>query len=162
VQPSCEFVHGTAVAFGRHAVLLRGPSGAGKSDLALRCLGLAGSPLEEPRLVADDQVVLRAQGAVPIASPPERLKGLLEVRGLGIMPVEYLANAELVLVCDLVDEAEVPRMPAEIPPSAELAGCLVPLMRLAAFHASTPLKLRLAVAHAAANLRKAGQDRTCA
>ncbi len=35
-----ELLHGTAIAIGGRAALIRGPSGAGKSDLALRCLGV--------------------------------------------------------------------------------------------------------------------------
>src|SRR5262245_62594676 len=36
-----ELVHGTCVALGRGAALIRGPSGSGKSDLASRFLFLA-------------------------------------------------------------------------------------------------------------------------
>ena len=61
-----ELVHGTCVALGRTAALLRGPSGSGKSDLALRFLFLARrgpAALEAPILVADDQVCLIRSGA---------------------------------------------------------------------------------------------------
>ena len=59
-----ELVHGTCVALGRTAALLRGPSGSGKSDLALRFLFLARrgpAALDAPILVADDQVCARSQ-----------------------------------------------------------------------------------------------------
>src|SRR5262245_51558605 len=61
-----ELVHGTCVALGRGAALLRGPPGSGKSDLALRFLYLARrgpAALEAPLLVADDQVRLARAGA---------------------------------------------------------------------------------------------------
>src|SRR5215470_7119252 len=60
-----ELVHGTCVALGRGAALIRGPSGSGKSDLALRFLYLARrgpAALEAPILVADDQVRVTREG----------------------------------------------------------------------------------------------------
>ena len=56
-----ELVHGTCVALGRRAALLRGSSGAGKSDLALRFMALAGEGALRPLLVADDQVWIEAR-----------------------------------------------------------------------------------------------------
>ena len=50
-----ELVHGTCVALGGRAALLRGGSGAGKSDLALRFMALPAEGALIPRLVADDQ-----------------------------------------------------------------------------------------------------------
>ena len=46
-------MHGTCVALGPYAALLRGRSGSGKSDLALRFLHLPPEQGLEPRLVAD-------------------------------------------------------------------------------------------------------------
>ncbi len=160
--PHGSFLHATCVAFGPYAVLLRGPSGAGKSDLALRCLSLNCAAGEEPLLVADDQVVVTARDGVAVASAPERLRGLIELRGIGIVAMAYAQSAELVLVCDLVSEERVPRMPPETSEIFEISGLTLPLIRLAAFHASTPLKLKIAVAQAAANLHRLEQDRTCA
>src|SRR5262245_43436739 len=85
---AAELVHGTCVAFGRSAALLRGPSGSGKSDLALRFLFLARrgpAALEPPTLVADDQVRIRREGARLLVEAPATLRGKLEVRGLGIV-----------------------------------------------------------------------------
>ena len=70
-------VHATCVAIGDRAVLLCGPSGSGKSDLALRLID-GGA-----QLVADDQVVLRAEGGRIVARAPEALAGRMEVRGIG-------------------------------------------------------------------------------
>ena len=105
-----ELVHGTCVAFGRRGVLLRGEPGAGKSDLALRFVALPPEAEERPALVADDQVWIAAgdKGAL-MASPPAALAGKIEVRGLGIVEVPFLPEAELKLVCDLVGETDVPR-----------------------------------------------------
>ncbi|WP_040850329.1 HPr kinase/phosphorylase, partial [Nitrospirillum viridazoti] len=75
-------VHATCVSVGGAGVLLRGASGSGKSDLALRLVD-AGA-----LLVADDQVALAADPTATLltATAPERLAGLIEVRGLGILP----------------------------------------------------------------------------
>ncbi|HUC46507.1 MAG TPA: aldolase, partial [Hyphomicrobiaceae bacterium] len=99
-----ELVHGTCVALGRTAALLRGPSGAGKSDLALRFLFLARrgpAALEPPVLVADDQVWLVCNGERILVRPPETIRGRMEVRGIGIVEVKSLAEADLALVVDL-------------------------------------------------------------
>ena len=102
-----ELVHGTCVALGRTAALLRGPSGAGKSDLALRFLFLARrgpAALEAPILVADDQVCLVRNGERLLARPPDTIRGKIEVRGIGIVEVKSLMEADLALVVDLVPE----------------------------------------------------------
>ena len=141
-----ELVHGTCVAFGRRGALLRGRSGAGKSDLALRFLSLPGDGEHRPSLVADDQVWIEARnGDGLLASPPPAIAGKIEVRGLGLVEVPFLAEAELVLVCDLVSETEVPRMPPESWERATIAGLSVPVLKLAPFEASAPLKLKMAL-----------------
>jgi HPr kinase/phosphorylase len=141
-----ELVHGTCVAFGRRAALLRGNPAAGKSDLALRFLALPAEGETRPLLVADDQVFIEAgaDGAL-LASPPPTLAGKIEVRGLGIVEVPFLAEAELVLVCDLVGGKEVPRMPPETWERTVVAGIAVPSLTLAPFEASAPLKLKMAL-----------------
>jgi HPr kinase/phosphorylase len=141
-----ELVHGTCVALGTKAALLRGRSGAGKSDLALRFIALPAEPGLEPRLVADDQVVVEARGPRDlIASPPATLAGKLEVRGLGILEISHLNQARLVLVVDLVPPEDVPRMPPEPSENTVIAGVAVPLLRLAPFEPSSALKLKLAL-----------------
>lgn len=84
---------------GPDAILLLGPSGSGKSDLVLRLLHRGFT------LVADDQVEIEAN----IASPPAALKGLLEVRGLGLFRLPCLDSAPLRLIIRLgVQPARLP------------------------------------------------------
>ena len=144
-----ELVHGTCVALGRRGVLLRGSAGAGKSDLALRFMALPGDGALCPGLVADDQVYVMANpdGTLSASASPS-IAGKIEVRGLGIMPVPFLPEAELVLVCDLVGGKEVPRMPLESENLTVLAGIPLPTLRLAPFEASAPLKLKMALLRA--------------
>ena len=141
-----ELVHGTCVALGPHAALLRGGSGSGKSDLALRFLALAPEHGLEPRLVADDQVWVEAQGdGSLIASAPDKIAGKIEVRGLGILDLPHRREALLALVADLVLPQEVPRMPPDPLERITLAGMAIPVVKLAPFELSAPLKLKLAL-----------------
>jgi HPr kinase/phosphorylase len=145
-----ELVHGTCVALGRHAALLRGSSGAGKSDLALRFMALPAEGELKPLLVADDQLFVEARtDGTLLVSPPESIAGKIEVRGIGIVDVPYLARAQLVLICDLVEAKDMPRMPPGLPDEAVIAGVPLPILKLAAFEASAPLKLKMALFPAA-------------
>jgi serine kinase of HPr protein (carbohydrate metabolism regulator) len=141
-------MHATCVAWrhGRHwrAVLLRGPSGAGKSDLALRLVG-AGA-----RLVADDQTDLARQGNQLIASAPERIAGLIEARGIGIVKLgrdQTVRRAAVVLLVDLAPPERIARLPE--PASENVLGVDLPVVSLAPFEASASAKLRLALARIA-------------
>ena len=141
-----ELVHGTCVALGPDAVLIRGRSGSGKSDLALRFLGLASEGDLEPRLVADDQVWVEARGdGSLVASAPATLAGKLEVRGLGIVELPHLSEARLVLVADLVSAEEVPRTPPDPRDHITIANLPIPVVKIAPFELSSALKLRLAL-----------------
>jgi serine kinase of HPr protein (carbohydrate metabolism regulator) len=145
LQQAKQLVHGTCVAFGAHAALLRGSSGSGKSDLALRFLALPADGGMAPRLVADDQVVVEAQAGGLVVSAPDTLAGKLEVRGLGIMTLPHVTQAKLVLIVDFVASDEVPRMPPEPLPRVTLLGVSVPNLQLAPFEDSAPLKLKMAL-----------------
>jgi len=141
-------VHGTCVALGDRAALLRGAPGAGKSDLALRFLALPNEAELRPLLVADDQVQLDVNGAIVTVSAPKTLAGMMEVRGLGIQEMPTIAAARLVLVCDLVAADQVPRMPPDPWDRTALEGVDMPLLHLSPFEASAPLKLKMALLRA--------------
>ena len=145
-----ELVHGTCVALGRTAALLRGPSGAGKSDLALRFLFLARrgpAALEPPVLVADDQVWLVCNGERILVRSPETIRGRMEVRGIGIVEVKSLAEADLALVVDLASAGAIERMP-EAGRTTRLLGVEVPTIALCPWEGSAPIKLAIALARA--------------
>lgn len=130
-----ELLHASCVSLDGKGVLLFGPPGSGKSDLALRLIDSGGV------LVADDQVFITAQTDALIASPPEQIAGLLEMRGVGIFQMGYVPHVPLVLAVQLVARTAVERMPP-----SEFWGCLgltVPLLSLHAFDSSICAKIRL-------------------
>ena len=136
-------IHGTTVAMGHVAAVLRGPSGSGKSDLALRFLAGAWPDGHRARaLVSDDQTMLTRVDGRLIASAPSTIAGKLEVRGLGIVGVAAATNAEVRLVVDLVPASAIERMP-DPAASIHLLGHAVRLHRLCPFEPSAPLKLAL-------------------
>lgn len=135
-------LHASCAALRGDGVLILGPPGAGKSDLVLRLMQRGWS------LVADDQVDLTAEDAGLHARPPAPLRGMLEVRGLGLfrdMPVA--ASAWLRLVIDLLPVGEAPpRLPE--PRAFEALGLRLPRIALAGHEASAPDKVVLALAAA--------------
>src|SRR5438105_1659631 len=130
-------LHATAVAIDGRAILLRGASGAGKSDLALRLID-AGA-----RLVADDQSELCRERDRVIVRAPAALAGLIDVRGVGIVRLDALAEAPLALIVDLVPAVEIERLPK--PRTERILGLALPLIMVAPFEASAAAKLRLAL-----------------
>lgn len=133
-------LHATCVAIEGRGVLLRGRSGSGKSDLALRLID--GGAV----LVSDDYTEVIEEDGHLVASPPLAIEGMLEVRGIGVVRVPFLARAVLTLVVELVSAGQVPRMPEpETVCVADRSGIGVPLLRLDPFQASAEAKVRLAV-----------------
>ncbi len=130
-------VSGTCVSVDGHGVLLRGPSGCGKSDLALRLIE------DGAFLVADDYTEIEARGRCLVATAPATIRGMLEVRGLGILRVDSLDEAQLAVIIDLVPASEVPRMPE--PVDSQILGVALPLFKLVSYEPSAPAKVRLAV-----------------
>lgn len=136
-------IHGSSGALRGQAVLLLGRPGAGKSDLLLRLLDRGFE------LVADDQVIIEAG----LISPPAALAGLIEVRGLGLLRMAYVAPVPLVLVVALDDIAEgesndrhlSERGTARLPAPSHHAGLGLPMIRTEPFHGSAPLRIEIAL-----------------
>jgi HPr kinase/phosphorylase len=138
-------IHASAVKVGEQAVLIRGPSGAGKSRLAFELI-LAGRSGQLPPavLVGDDRVHLDTRGGEVWVRPVEQLAGLIEIRGLGIRVCNFVAEARVGFVVDLMaEDAErlppastlrttvngisLPRIPigATFPPFLQVAAALI-------------------------------------
>lgn len=131
-------LHATAVAREGAAVLLVGPPGSGKSDLALRLIDRGWM------LIADDRVIATPRAGELWLSAPDSIAGLIEIRGLGIVPAPHLPGAPARLLADL-------SLAPERLPEAEwrdVEKVQLPLLRLAAFEASAPLRIEWALARA--------------
>jgi serine kinase of HPr protein (carbohydrate metabolism regulator) len=96
-------VHATALVVGTTGLLITGPSGAGKTTLALRLIALARSRGLYADLIADDQVELTRYGQAIVASAPQSIAGLVELRGAG--PVAIACAARAVIHCAIAPAA---------------------------------------------------------
>jgi HPr kinase/phosphorylase len=120
-------LHGSAAARDGAGVLLVGPPGAGKSDLIFRLLPLGF------HLVADDQVIVQDG----MADAPDSLRGILELRGFGLVRLPS-APARLVLAVSL--------SPAErLPAPRHYDDLDLPLISVDAQAASAPQRIALAL-----------------
>ena len=142
--------HGTCVLVGGKAVLLRGPSGIGKSSTAMRLLlEPSESKSDFCRLVADDRVQVQISHGRIIASPPTRLAGLLEIRGVGIYKLPFEPRAQIGLVVDLMTARELAnhsqRLPERASLSTEMKGVLVPFLCVGASDPTVAIRIRFAM-----------------
>lgn len=126
-------------------LLIEGASGSGKSDLALRCLE------HSFRLVADDRVLVWICDGRLFGRAPDSLSGLMETRGLGVLPQDNLRLCEIDLCVRCVSSDGVERLPDAA--STEVEGVSISRIDLWPFDVSAPLKLVRAMQHLGAGLR---------
>jgi len=133
---SAETLHASTVAKDGRAVLITGPSGSGKSDLTLRLLDRGFT------LVSDDRTILKKVSDRLVASAPPHIVGKLEIRGIGIVDMDYSDNIPVALIVELTSELQ--RMPDD---SRErpILGISIPLVTIDAMTASAPSKVALAL-----------------
>jgi serine kinase of HPr protein (carbohydrate metabolism regulator) len=129
-------IHATCVAVGRAGVLLLGPPGAGKSGIALQLMDCGAT------LVADDRAILFVKNGALHAKPPATIRGLIEIRGVGIVKMPVRASVKLVLAVRLGRERT--RLPR--PAFYRALNTGVPQITLDARFASTPARIRAALA----------------
>ena len=115
-------VHGTCVEIKGKAVLISGKPGVGKSSLALQLIDRGAI------LVADDQTLLSLEGGCLIARPPLSLKGLMEVRGVGICPFPYQEQSPFALSIEISEGKKLERLPK--PTFVEYYGIKIPHLKL--------------------------------
>ena len=131
-----QMVHGTAISIGGHAVLIMGESGSGKSDLALRLIDRGAI------LISDDIVFLETRDNAPILTVAPNIAGKIEVRGVGISSVDFLASAPLRLIVQFIDAPD--RLPEDIA-RASIGDYVVPVSRLNPFEHSSAIKVEYAL-----------------
>lgn len=139
-----ERIHATTVALNGDAVLLRGASGLGKSDLALRLID------DGWDLVADDYTEIHEADGHLCARAPDNIKGMIEVRGIGIITVGCVPRAKIKAVFDLLPLSDIERLPGAA--TVSLLGFELPHFHLHGFDASAPAKVRIALKAHAENL----------
>jgi len=133
---SAETIHASTVALDGRAVMITGPSGSGKSDLALRLLDRGFS------LVSDDQTIVRRDGERLLASPPPQIAGKLEIRGIGIVEMEWASDVPVALLVELT--SDIQRLPDDSRERPVL-GARLPLVSIDAMTASAASKVGLAL-----------------
>lgn len=110
-------LHATCVEINGKGVLLTGKSGSGKTELALHLINLGA------QLVADDQVILDTQTLQ--ASCPPVLRDKMEMRGVGIIPIQTKTATHIDLCVQLCPRSQTERFPLQ---SLEVEG--IPAVRL--------------------------------
>jgi serine kinase of HPr protein (carbohydrate metabolism regulator) len=119
-------------------ILIEGPSGSGKSDLALRALS------QGFRLVADDRALMFVSQGRLFGRAPATLAGLMEARGVGVLPAPCLPFAEIVLAAHCVPDARDEERFADLP-CQTILGIDIPALDLWPLAASAPAKLARAL-----------------
>lgn len=116
-------------------IMIMGASGSGKSDLCLRLIKEF-----DCVLVSDDRTGISAEGGELVASCPENIQGLLEVRGVGILRFPFLSPVPVKLAVKLVSpDQKIERLPVQ--EFYENGGIKVPQLEIRAFEASAPAKI---------------------
>lgn len=129
--------HASCVEFNGKGILILGASGSGKSDLALRLIDAGGT------LISDDYVDVINKNDTLMAKTAPNIGGMIEVRGVGLIKIDYLQSFQLRLALELVEPKEIVRLPE---------GCYfkqgeleIPLYKFDAFCASAIAKIKLIV-----------------
>lgn len=126
----------TCVAIHRRGVLIEGPTGSGKSALALSLIDRGAE------FVGDDGVLVRPDHDRLIARPHPRIRGLLEVRNLGLLKFPCLDLTIIALVIRFDEGA--PRYIEEAE-SIEIEGIAIPMVRFWPMGEPLAIKAELAL-----------------
>ena len=89
--------HGVLVNLLNKGVLIIGRSGVGKSECAIELLN------KGAYLVADDVVLIKEVNKKLIGYPPETIKDLIEIRGIGIINVKEIFGEEAMINSSKID-----------------------------------------------------------
>lgn len=136
-----ENIHANAISLLGKGILILGASGSGKSDISLRLICSHNAVL-----IADDRTVIQAVNGVLKASCPKNIKGLLEVRGVGICKIPHKESETISLVVELVDSPEkIDRLPEKR--TIELLNIQIPSIKLYPFEVSAPERIVAAICY---------------
>ncbi len=120
--------------------LIEGPSGVGKSDLALRALD------QGFVLVADDRTLTFLSGGKLYGRAPEALAGLVEARGVGVLPQAYRPFCRIDLLVRCVDRPQAVERLSD-PMFETIEGVSTPVLDLWPLEPAAPAKIRRMFEH---------------
>ncbi len=123
-------IHASAVAVAEAGILIRGRSGSGKSSLAISLLTAAAQAGRFGRLVGDDRIALDCRNGRLIARGHPLIRGMIELRGQGILRLPHEPAVVLRLIVDLLPAEEVARYPDVEAAHVELCGAKLPRLAL--------------------------------
>ena len=127
-------IHSTSVVIDDNGVLILGDSGSGKSDLALRLIDNGAT------LISDDISICRKNSNnIYLYCPPE-IKGLLEVREIGIITVPFVERIKLRLVVNLKSNNNE-RFPKDS--FFRILGIKVPMINIEGKNSSAVAKIKV-------------------
>ena len=127
-------IHSTSVVIDDNGVLILGDSGSGKSDLALRLIDNGAT------LISDDISICRKNSNnIYLYCPPE-IKGLLEVREIGIITVPFVERIKLRLVVNLKSNNNE-RFPKDS--SFRILGIKIPTINIEGKNSSAVAKIKV-------------------
>ncbi len=121
--------HATAIIVAETGILFVGPSGAGKSAMAFACLSSARTLGWHAALIADDRTCLEIRAGRCLASGPEPIRGMIELRGAGIADYPRIRRGVIHLVVAPVPASADSRMP-ESGETFPCKGVALPLQRM--------------------------------
>lgn len=127
-------IHASCVEFMGSGLLICGRPGSGKSDLCLRLIDAVA------KFIADDQTVIENRNGKLTARAPDSIKGMLEIRGIGIVETPCAGETEISLKLSLQSCDQIDRMPEN---QTELIEDVeIPVFFLDAFSISAVIKIK--------------------
>lgn len=145
-----DTIDGTCVEVEGIGVLIRGPTGCGKSDLALRLID------EGAKLISDDYTEISNENFILVAKAPKNIRGLLEIRGIGVVKIKSNYRVKLSAIINLVKVDQIERMPEER--KVNLCDVNIPVFFLNAYEASSVAKVRIIIRKIKGDITLATQE----
>ena len=138
-QATPTHLHATSVDINGKGILIFGKPGMGKSSLALQLIDRGAI------LIADDQTVLHYEKEALILGSPETLRGMMEVREVGICSFPFRQQSYLKLCVEICEKNDLERLPE--PLFKEYYQIKVPLLKLKRDDPLGPIKVELKLGH---------------
>jgi serine kinase of HPr protein (carbohydrate metabolism regulator) len=127
----------SSIALKGRGILICGASGIGKSALCLLMMDRGA------QLISDDQTMLEAKNGALFAAAPPNIHGQLEVRNLGIITVDSVADNVPISLKIILDH-QAPRF-RESADKEQICGIAIPALSIHPDMALAPLKLEYAL-----------------